>query len=170
MSANILLLSQYESTQTMTGQQLYSLDEQIRQCIHFQERAWLQKDIQLSGELEPITYYGNPDIINHLWSNLLSNAIKFTPQGGAITITLAQVGDTIRASFRDTGVGMDEQTQAHIYEKFYQADSSRQSDGNGLGLSIVRRIVTLCGGTIELTSSLGQGTEFVITLPVTKPE
>jgi signal transduction histidine kinase len=168
MSANILLLSRYENTQTMTGQESYSLDEQIRQCIHFQERAWLQKDIQLSGDLEPITYYGNPDILNHLWSNLLSNAIKFTPQGGAITITLTQTGDTIRATFRDTGIGMDEATQAHIYEKFYQGDRSRQSDGNGLGLSIVWRIVTLCGGTIDLNSAPGQGSEFIVCLPVTQ--
>jgi signal transduction histidine kinase len=170
MSANILLLSQYENTQTMTGREVYSLDEQIRQCIHLQERSWLQKDIQLSGDLEPVSYYGNPDILSHLWSNLLSNAIKFTPQGGEITISLTQKNDQIEARFRDSGVGMDEKTLQHIYEKFYQGDSSRQSDGNGLGLAIVKRVVTLCEGTISVHSQPGQGTEFVVTLPVTTPE
>jgi signal transduction histidine kinase len=170
MSANILLLSQYENTQTMTGREVYSLDEQIRQCIHLQERSWLQKDIQLSGDLEPVSYYGNPDILSHLWSNLLSNAIKFTPQGGEIAIFLTQKDDQIEARFRDSGVGMDEETQKHLYEKFYQGDSSRQSDGNGLGLAIVKRVVTLCEGTIAVHSQPGQGTEFIVTLPVTTPE
>jgi signal transduction histidine kinase len=170
MSANILLLSQYENTQTMTGLEVYSLDEQIRQCIHLQERSWLQKDIQLSGDLEPVSYYGNPDILSHLWSNLLSNAIKFTPQGGEITISLTQKNDQIEARFRDSGVGMDEKTLKHIYEKFYQGDSSRQSDGNGLGLAIVKRVVTLCEGTIAVHSQPGQGTEFIITLPMAKEE
>jgi signal transduction histidine kinase len=170
MSANILLLSQYENTQTMTGLEVYSLDEQIRQCIHLQERSWLQKDIQLSGDLEPVSYYGNPDILSHLWSNLLSNAIKFTPQGGEITISLTQKNDQIQARFRDSGVGMDEETRNHIYEKFYQGDFSRQSDGNGLGLSIVKRVVTLCEGTIDVHSQPGRGTEFIVTLPVVKEE
>jgi signal transduction histidine kinase len=170
MSANILLLSQYENTQTMTGREVYSLDEQIRQCIHLQERSWLQKDIQLSGDLEPVSYYGNPDILSHLWSNLLSNAIKFTPQGGEITISLTQKNDQIEARFRDSGVGMDAETLKHIYEKFYQGDSSRQSDGNGLGLAIVKRVVTLCEGTIAVHSQPGQGTEFIVTLPMPKEE
>ncbi len=165
MSSNILLLSQYENTAIMTGRELYSLDEQIRQCIRLQERDWLRKGIALAGELEAVTYYGNADFLGHLWSNLLSNAIKFTPEGGEITVSLTRSEGRIRVSFRDTGIGMDAETLRHIYDKFYQADASRQSAGNGLGLSIAKRIVSLCGGEIEARSKPGEGSEFIVTLP-----
>ena len=165
MSSNILLLSRYEHTEVLTGKTVFSLDEQLRDCIQLQSRAWLDKDIILSGELESVMFYGNPDIMNHLWSNLLSNAIKFTPAGGAVSVSLTQREGAVVVRFSDSGIGMDEETLSHIYEKFYQADSSRQSDGNGLGLSIVKRIVTICGGDIAVESEPGLGTTFTVTIP-----
>lgn len=169
MSANILLLSQYERTETLTGQTLYSLDEQLRDAIRLQSKDWLDKDITLEGHLATVTYYGNPDILAHVWSNLLSNAIKFTPEKGSIHVYLTQEKDTVTVRFRDNGIGMDKDALSHIYEKFYQADSSRRSQGNGLGLSIVKRIITLCGGSISVASEPGSGTEFTVVLPLETP-
>ena len=165
MSSNILLLSRYEHTDVLTEKTVFSLDEQLRDCIQLQSRAWMEKDIILSGELESVMFYGNPDIMNHLWSNLLSNAIKFTPAGGAISVGLTRQDGAVVVRFSDSGIGMDEEALSHIYEKFYQADSSRQSAGNGLGLSIVKRIVTLCGGDIAVESEPGLGTTFTVTIP-----
>lgn len=165
MSSNILLLSRYEHTEVLTGKTVFSLDEQIRDCIQLQSRAWLEKDIVLSGELESVMFYGNQDILSHIWSNLLSNAIKFTPRGGSISVGLTQRDGAVEIRFSDSGIGMDKEALSHIYEKFYQADTSRQSAGNGLGLSIVRRIVDLCGGEIGVESEPGHGTTFTVTIP-----
>lgn len=170
MSSNILLLSQYERTETLSDKIHYSLDEQLRSVISLQSKDWLDKDITLEGQLESVTYYGNPDIMAHVWSNLLSNAIKFTPQQGSVLVKLARADEnTVTVTFRDSGIGMDKEALSHIYEKFYQADSSRKSEGTGLGLSIVKRIITLCRGTIEVSSSPGEGTEFTVTLPMETP-
>lgn len=169
MSSNIMLLSRYESTHILTDKIVYSLDEQLRSAIQLQSKDWLAKNITLSGELENVEYYGNPDILAHLWSNLLSNAIKFTPENGEISIYLSRSADTITVRFRDNGIGMNEEALTHIYEKFYQADTSRQSAGNGLGLSIAKRVVTLCDGRIDVSSQPGEGTEFTVTLPVMQP-
>ena len=166
MSSNILLLSQYERTESITDRIHYPLDEQLRNVISLQSKDWLDKDIALEGQLESVTYFGNPDIMAHVWSNLLSNAIKFTPQNGSVLVKLTQRENTVTVSFRDSGIGMDAEALSHIYDKFYQADSSRKSEGTGLGLSIAKRIVTLCGGAIEVTSAPGKGTEFTVTLPL----
>lgn len=165
MSTNILLLSQYENTEILSGKSLYDLDEQIRQCIQLQERAWLSKDITMIGELEPVQFFGNEDIVGHIWTNLIANAIRFTPEGGQITVLLRSEPGQAVVSVSDTGIGMDSETQHHIFDKFYRADSSSQSSGNGLGLAIVRRVVDLCGGTIEVFSKPGQGSTFTVTLP-----
>ena len=169
MSSNILLLSHYERAEALTGKISYSLDEQLRDAIRLQSKDWLDKDITLEGHLSPVTYYGNPDIMAHVWSNLLSNAIKFTPEKGLIQVCLTRDNDSVTVRFRDNGIGMDQKSLSHIYEKFYQADSSRKSQGNGLGLSIVKRIVTLCKGDISVASEPGKGTEFTVTLPLETP-
>ena len=169
MSSNILLLSQYERAEALTDKVFYSLDEQLRNVISLQSKDWLEKNITLEGRLDSVTYYGNPDIMAHVWSNLLSNAIKFTPHGGSVLVELTRQQDAVFVRFRDSGIGMDAEALSHIYEKFYQADSSRQSEGTGLGLSIVKRIVSLCHGTVEASSTPGEGTEFTVVLPLEQP-
>ena len=100
-----------------------------------------------------------------VWSNLLSNAIKFTPVSGSIQIRLCSSSDVILVSFADSGIGMTKEVQRHIFDKFYQADHSRSVHGNGLGLALVRRIICLCGGKIQVSSQPGKGTIFTIYLP-----
>ena len=165
MSTHILELAQYENTEIVSGKTLYSLDEQLRRCVRQQERDWLRKGLTVEGDLDPVTYYGNEELVEHIWSNLLSNAIRFTPSGGQITVVLRQDGGEVTVSISDTGVGMDEETQRHIFDKFYRAAPYPDDRGNGLGLSIVRRVVTLCGGRVAVFSRPGNGSTFTVTLP-----
>lgn len=165
MSTRILELTQYENTEIVSGKARYSLDEQLRRCVHQQERAWLKKGLTVEGDLDRVDYYGNEELMEHIWSNLLSNAIRFTPAGGQITVVLRQSEGEIAVSVSDTGVGMDEETQRHIFDKFYRAETCPDSRGNGLGLSIVRRAVSLCGGQVTVFSQLGKGSTFTVTLP-----
>ena len=166
MSTHILELAQYENTEIISGKTRYSLDEQLRRCVRQQERDWLKKGLTVEGDLDPVEYYGSEELVEHIWSNLLSNAIRFTPDGGQITVVLRQGEGAVHVSISDTGVGMDEETQRHIFEKFYCAAPSSGDHGNGLGLSIVQRVVKLCGGQITVFSRPGKGSTFTVTLPV----
>ncbi len=101
MSTHVLELARYENTEIVSDKTLYSLDEQLRRCVRQQERDWLKR----------------ADLVEHIWSNLLSNAIRFTPAGGQITVVLRQSEGEITVSVSDTGIGMDEETQRHIFDK-----------------------------------------------------
>ena len=133
------------------------------------ETDWSKKNLELDIRLEDVVYYGNDELLMQVWLNLLSNAIKFTPEGGSITIQLTQT-NIIKAVIRDTGIGMDAETAKHIFDKFYQGDTSRKSEGNGLGLAIVNRIIKLCSGTIQTDTAPGEGTSFTVCLPEARPE
>lgn len=102
-----------------------------------------------------------------IWLNIISNAIKFTPKNGDVSVALKSNNELLTAIVSDTGIGMDPEVQGHIFDKFYQADRSGYTDGNGLGLSLVKRIIDLCHGKISVQSELGSGTSFVIKLPMT---
>ena len=165
MSTHILELAQYENTEIVSGKAVYSLDEQLRRCVRQQERDWLKKGLTVEGDLDRVDYYGNEELAEHIWSNLLSNAIRFTPAGGQITIVLRQGEGEVTVSVSDTGIGMDEDTQQHIFDKFYRAAPYSDTRGNGLGLSIVHRVVKLCGGHVAVFSQPGKGSTFTVTLP-----
>ena len=165
MSTHVLELARYENTEIVSDKTLYSLDEQLRRCVRQQEREWLKKSLTVEGDLDPVDYYGNEELVEHIWSNLLSNAIRFTPAGGQITVVLRRGEGEITVSVSDTGIGMDEETQRHIFDRFYRAAPYPDDRGNGLGLSIVRRVVTLCGGRVTVFSRPGNGSTFTVTLP-----
>ena len=165
MASNILLLTKLENQQIVTDREEYRLDEQLRKCILLLEKNWSAKEIELSLNMEEITYVGNEEMMSHVWVNLIGNAVKFSPPGGLLEITCARMGSGVIATIRDHGEGMDEATQKRIFEKFYQGDSAHATEGNGLGLSLVKRIVDLCNGQIEVDSRPGAGTAFTVTLP-----
>ena len=169
MSANVLLLTKLENQQIITDKTRYALDEQLRSCILLLEKQWSEKELDLRLELDEISYDGNEEMMSHVWVNLISNAIKFSPHGGVLEIGCMRVQDFIVAHVRDEGEGMDPATQMRIFEKFYQGDSAHATDGNGLGLSLVKRIVDLCRGKITVESSPGNGTTFSVYLPVDEP-
>ena len=166
MSANVLLLTKLENQQIITDQAVYALDEQLRSCILLMEKQWSEKNLDLRLELDEVQYKGNEEMMSHVWVNLISNAIKFSPEGGVLEISCMQVQDFIVVHVRDEGEGMDPATQARIFEKFYQGDSAHATEGNGLGLSLVKRIVDLCRGKVAVNSAPGQGTIFSVYLPI----
>ncbi|MBZ9607391.1 HAMP domain-containing histidine kinase [Clostridium estertheticum] len=165
LSTNVLNLSKYEYVEIISDKSLFRLDEQIRRSIIMTEPKWSVKEIFVNVELDKVIFNGNDDLTQQIWINLLDNAVKFSYQGGLISVSLLNSTGGIRFSIQDNGAGMDEQTKAHIFDKFYQGDTSHSKAGNGLGLAIVKRIVELFGGTIEVQSELGKGSIFTILLP-----
>ena len=161
---SILLLSKLENQQIPTKQSLYRLDEQIRQSLVAQEIAWIQKDIELDVELERLSYLGNEPMMRHVWDNLISNAVKFSPQGGTIKLRLTRKPEKLVFTIEDQGSGLSEETQKHIFDKFYQGDSSHKQEGNGLGLALVKRILTIEKGQITAENIPEGGCRFTVTL------
>ncbi len=165
MTGNILSLSRLENQTIISEREHYRVDEQIRQVILRMEPLWSSKHLDINPELENITWYGNQELTSHIWSNLLDNAIKFTPTGGEINIKAHQEEDSLTVIFQDTGIGMSGQVQAHVFDKFYQGDISHKKKGSGLGLALVRQIITLYGGSIQLESHPDLGSTFTVRLP-----
>lgn len=166
MSANILLLTKLENQQIITDKADYALDEQLRSCILLLEKQWTDKEIELQLDLDPLTYCGNEEMMSHVWVNLISNAVKYSPVGGMLEISCMQVQDFIVVRVTDHGEGMSAETQMRIFEKFYQGDSAHAAEGNGLGLSLAKRIVDLCGGKITVVSAPDNGSTFSVYLPL----
>lgn len=166
MSANVLLLTKLENQQIITNKQRYSLDEQLRNCILLMEKQWSDKELDLRLDLDALDYVGDEEMMSHVWVNLINNAIKFSPRGGALEVSCMQVQSFIVVRVTDHGQGMDVATRTRIFEKFYQGDSAHATEGNGLGLPLVKRIVDLCGGKIAVDSLPGEGTSFSVYLPV----
>ena len=166
MSSNVLLLSKLENQQIVSDKSEFYLDEQIRRSILLLEKDWSAKEIELDIDLDEIKISFNEEMLSHVWINLLSNAIKFTGEGGKIEISLRKSANGALFSVKDSGIGMTDEIKARIFEKFYQGDSSHTSTGNGIGLNIVQRIVSLAHGAIEVESTLGKGSRFTVTLPI----
>ncbi len=166
MSSNILLLTKFENQQMVTDKTTFYLDEQIRKCILLLEKEWSKKNIILNLDLKEIRYYSNEEMLSHVWMNILNNSIKFTPDSGTIKIKCYATSSNVTVRIEDNGIGMDDKTQKHIFDKFYQGDSSHTSKGNGLGLPLAKRVVKLCGGKINVKSQLGKGTTFIVQLPI----
>lgn len=164
LSGSILMLSKLENSQILPDQAEYRLDEQIRRCILTLEPKWESKNIEFDLNLQSTNYYGSESLLEQVWINLLDNAVKHSLEGGKITVSLENDGNEIFAAVKDCGDGMSKEVQKHIFEKFYQGDTSRKAEGNGLGLALVEKIVELCKGKIEVVSEEGKGAEFKITL------
>lgn len=161
---SILLLSKLENQQIPTHQRSYRLDEQIRQSLVALETAWVQKDIELDVELERVSYLGNEQMMRHVWDNLISNAIKFSPEQGTVHLHLTQKGKKLVFTIEDQGPGISQDAQKHIFDKFYQADTSHKQEGNGLGLALAKRILTIENGQIAAENLPGGGCRFTVIL------
>lgn len=164
LTGNILQLSKLEHQNTVIPSATYRLDEQIREAIVLLEPKWSAKQIQLDIDMEDVTYSGPQALLFQVWTNLISNAIKFTNMEGKITVKCSQSDEGIQVLISDDGIGMSEETMAHIFEKFYQGDSSRREQGNGLGLALCKEILAKCGGNIYVTSTIGKGSTFLVAL------
>lgn len=161
---NILLLSKVNNQTISLKASTFRLDEQVRQSILALESKWEKKEIEFDIDLDEIEYTGYENLLSHVWLNLIDNAVKFSPQNGQIRIRLKQLAGSVTFSIWDNGLPIPEADIDRIFNKFYQGDNSHDSEGNGLGLALVRKIVAAAHGTINVTSSEDAGTEFVVAL------
>lgn len=162
---NILLLSKVNNQTISLKASTFRLDEQVRQSILALESKWEKKEIEFDIDLDEIEYTGYENLLSHVWLNLIDNAVKFSPQNGQIRIRLKQLDGSVTFSIWDNGLPIPKADIDRIFNKFYQGDNSHASEGNGLGLALVRKIVAAAHGTINVTSSEDAGTEFVVALP-----
>ena len=162
---NILLLSKVNNQTISLKASTFRLDEQVRQSILALESKWEKKEIEFDIDLDEIEHTGYENLLSHVWLNLIDNAVKFSPQNGQIRIRLKQLAGSVTFSIWDNGLPIPEADIDRIFNKFYQGDNSHASEGNGLGLALVRKIVAAAHGTINVTSSEDAGTEFVVALP-----
>ncbi len=166
LANSTILLSKLDCQEIVVNKTIYSLDEQLRECAILLSQEWSDKGISFTGDLAEVQYNGNAEMMKQLWLNLLSNAIKFTPPQGEIVVTLRKEGNNAVVQVADTGPGMSEEVAAHIFERYYQGDKSHKKQGLGLGLSIAKRIVDLCGGWITVNSTVNEGSIFTVILPL----
>lgn len=168
LSSTILLLTKVENQKIIANKTRFQLDEQLRKCILLLQKNWEDKNIEWNLDLDEICYLGDEDLLNQAWLNLLSNAIKFSHVNGKITIYCHKTNsEFVHISIIDEGIGMDEKTLEHVFDKFYQGDTSHSTIGYGLGLPLVKRIIELFNGNINIQSTLNQGTNVTILLPKT---
>lgn len=163
---NILKLNKLENQEILPLPETFDLSEQLRYCALAFEELWERKDInfEYESDLEEVMICTDPSLLEIVWNNLISNALKFTDRGGNIKIILEKHEKSLWVSVRDTGCGMDEETKRHIFDKFYQGDTSHSGEGNGLGLAMVKRVIDKIGGNITVDTQPGAGTTFTVIL------
>lgn len=165
MVSNILKLSKLENQNIYPSMRVYNLGEQLCECLLTFEEVWENKTLTIHTALaENVQVMADPELLCLVWNNLFSNAIKFTEPGGAVTVTLDALEDRAIVKISDTGCGISQEVGAHIFEKFYQGDTSHATKGNGLGLALVKRVMDIIGGDIAVSSELGTGSTFTVTL------
>lgn len=167
--SNILKLNKLEKQAIVPEIQVYDVCAQLAECALGYEQAWEQKNLDFDAEMEDrAEIAADPVLMELVWNNLFSNAVKFTPSGGSIVLTETSDEDSVYVSVQDTGCGMDGETKKHIFEKFYQGDTSHATAGNGLGLALAMRVLQLNHFDIQVDSAPGQGSRFTVTMPVPK--
>lgn len=160
---NILKLNKLENQQIYPRREEYDLTEQLCGCLLQFENVWEQKNIQIETDLEEgVRIRADEELLGLVWNNLLSNAFKFTPAGGSVSLRLTADSESATVTVKDSGCGMSAEVGAHIFEKFYQGDSSHAAQGNGLGLALVKRVVDILHGQIQVESAPGQGSVFTV--------
>ena len=160
---NILKLNKLENQQIFPQPQEFDLGEQLCECLLGFEDAWEAKNLEIETDIqEDVRIKSDPELLSLVWNNLISNAVKFTPEGGSIGLSLKTEGSSVVVQVRDTGCGMKPEVGQHIFEKFYQGDTSHATQGNGLGLALVKRVVDILNGEIGVQSVYGQGSTFTV--------
>ena len=163
--SNILRLNKLENQETVPHAAPYDLTRQLSDCALAHEEQWESKRIDFDAQLEErVMIMADESMLEIVFNNLIANAIKFTEPGGRIVLRQEKAGDDVVVTVSDTGCGMSEETMKHIFDKFYQGDTSHSGEGNGLGLSLARRVLEISGGSISVRSTPGEGAEFTVRL------
>lgn len=163
MMTNILKLNKLEKQQIYPKTEEYDLGEQLCECLLQFESVWEEKNIEIETEIaEDVKVNTDGELLSLVWNNLFSNAFKFTPEGGTVTLVLEATEHHAVVKVKDTGCGMSSEVGAHIFEKFYQGDTSHAMQGNGLGLALVKRVIDILNGEISVESAIGKGSTFVV--------
>ena len=169
LSSNIQHLSKLENKKELIKKEKVAIDEQIRKCIVILNNKLEEKNIEIGMDEDKDVFVNvNEDMLQQVWINLINNAIKYTQNGGRIDIIIDEFKDKVIVEVKDNGIGIKEENLEKIFDKFYQEDASHNSEGNGLGLAIVSKIIELHKGSIEVKSKVGEGTSFIVTLPKIK--
>ena len=164
---NILKLNKLENQQIFPEPTEFNLTEELQECVVSFERQWEKKNITIDADIEDdVRMEGDPDLLSLVFNNLMSNAIKFTENNGTIRISLHTAGKMAEIRVQDDGCGMDEEIISHIFEKFYQGDTSHAVKGNGLGLALTKRVIDISKGSIDVESAPGKGSTFIVRLPL----
>ncbi len=166
LSSQVLNLSKVESLTLLTDLTSFNAGEQIREAILQLEQKWNRRNISFDLEIENVKIKGNQSLLKEVWVNLIDNAVKFSPENSVISIHAYSNGEHMVFVIEDRGEGMDETTCGKIFDKFYQGDASHATEGNGLGLPLVKKIVELHRGSIKVKSQPGRGSIFVVMLPL----
>ena len=162
---NILKLNKLENQQIFPKHEEYDLSGQLCESLLQFEDAWEKKNLEIETDIQDdVRIKSDPELLSLVWNNLISNAVKFTPEGGTIGVALNADERNVIVSVRDTGCGINPETGKHIFEKFYQGDTSHATQGNGLGLALVKRVVDILNGEIGVQSIHGQGSTFTVRL------
>ena len=160
LAGNILLLSKLDSQSIRPRRSRFRLDEQVRQCILALERRWTEKEVDFDVDLDSVDFTGYEGLLQHVWTNLIDNAVKFGPRGGLVQMRLVQETGSVLFTIDNEGPVISEKDKARIFNKFYQGDSSHESEGNGLGLALVRKIIAIHGGEVWLEDPASGGCRF----------
>lgn len=162
---NILKLNRLENQQIYPEQKTYNLGEQLCECLLNFESTWEQKEIEIETDIaEEVFVKSDAELLTLVWNNLFSNALKFTEPGGRVSLKMKTDGDFAIVEVSDTGCGISPEVGRHIFEKFYQGDTSHATQGNGLGLALVKRVVDIAHGDIAVRSGIGEGSTFTVKL------
>ncbi|MDE7182573.1 MAG: HAMP domain-containing histidine kinase [Clostridia bacterium] len=161
---NVLKLNKLEHSNVAADLKEFDLAEELRACILDFEEVIDNKNLQLDCDIDEICLYSDKSLLETVWHNLISNAVKFTPEGGTITVTLKNENGLAVVSVSDTGCGIASGTGEHIFDKFFQGDTSHAQEGNGLGLAMVKRVIDILGGEISVSSKVGEGSTFTVKL------
>ncbi len=163
MMTNILKLNRLENQQIFPQATTFNLSEQLCECLLQYESVWETAEIDLDTQIEEdVLVQADSELLSLVWNNLFSNAFKFTEPGGQVSVRLLSDDLYATVQVQDTGCGMTAEVGSHIFEKFYQGDASRATQGNGLGLALVKRVVDILRGEISVESTLGVGTTFTV--------